>query len=356
MVKLRLAMENTSAHILWKKTLGVIETEVSKANFLTLFKTTTLLSLENDTATIAAPSIMIIDLIQKRFFNLLKSTMDKHAGKNLKIVFIPKNINKPNARKEKNGPLFVEDIIQRSNTANTISFLPRVRKDYVFETLAVSGSNQLAYISATTVAGNLGRSYNPLFIYGPVGVGKTHLMQAIANDAYKKNPTIKIVYITSEEFTNEVVEAIRTNQTHIMKKRFRTVKLLIIDDVQFIAGKDKVQEELFHTFNILIDNGAQVVLSSDRPPAEIKKLEKRLSSRFSGGLTVDIEAPDFELRTAILLIKAKKYNIELPIEAAKKIAEKNQDTRSLEGELLRVITESQAKKEAVTVELAARVL
>lgn len=356
MIKLRLTMEDTNVHIFWKKTLGVIETEVSKANFLTLFKNTALLSLDNDTATIAAPSTMIIDLIQKRFYNLLKTAIDKHAGKSLKIMFVPKNINSKNAQKEKNGPLFVEEVIQKSSAVNTISFLPRVRKDYVFETLAVSGGNQLAYISATTVAGNLGRSYNPLFIYGPVGVGKTHLMQAIANDAYKKNPTIKIIYITSEEFTNEVVEAIRTNQTHIMKKRFRTVKLLIIDDVQFIAGKDKVQEELFHTFNILIDNASQVVLSSDRPPTEIKKLEKRLSSRFSGGLTVDIEPPDFELRTAILLIKAKKYNIELPIEAAKYIAEKNQDTRSLEGDLLRVITESQTKREVVTVELAARVL
>src|SRR5258708_30530612 len=145
-------------------------------------------------------------------------------------------------------------------------------------------------------------------------------MQAIANSVYDKNPADKIVYITSEEFTNEVVEAIRGNSTSAMKKRFRSAKLLIIDDIQFIAGKDKVQEELFHTFNILIDNSAQIVLSSDKPPSEIKKLEARLSSRFAGGLTVDIESPDFEMRTAIALKKAEKLGFDLPIEVAKIIA------------------------------------
>lgn len=229
--------------------------------------------------------------------------------------------------------------------------LARVNPDYTFKTMAVSSTNQLAYVSATTVASKIGRSYNPLFIYGPVGVGKTHLMQAIANDVYRKNPNLKIIYITSEEFTNEVVEAIRGNDTARMKKRFRNVNLLIIDDVQFFAGKEKVQEELFHTFNALVDKGAQMVLSSDRHPSEIKKLEKRLSSRFSGGLAVDISPPDFELRTAILLIKAKKYGIDLPIDIAKKIAEKAQDARELEGLLLRVITEAKAKKNEITSQL-----
>ena len=153
-----------------------------------------------------------------------------------------------------------------------------------------------------------------------------------------------------------MVEAIRTNQTQNMKKRCPTATFNIIDDVQFIDGKDKIQEELFHTFNILIDNGAQIVLSSDRPPNEIKRLEKRLSSRFSGGLTVDIEPPDFELKTAILLIKSKKYNVDLPIEVAKIIAETVEDTRSLEGALLRIITESTTKNEEISELLAKRAL
>lgn len=331
----------------WNKVLSSIETEVSKANFLTLFKPTALLSLEGDTATVAAPSTMVIDLIQKRFYDLVKNTAEKHLGKNVNIVFVPKVIipfTKPGAP----APLFGEEMEVKPKY---IGSLPRVRPDYTFETLAVSSSNQLAFISATTVAKNIGHTYNPLFIYGPVGVGKTHLMHAIANSVFLKDPSQKIIYTTSEEFTNEVVEAIRTNQTHAMKKRFRTTRLLILDDVQFIAGKEKVQEELFHTFNILIDGGSQVVLSSDRPPQEIKKLESRLSSRFAGGLTVDIESPDFELRTAILLIKAKKYNVDLSMESAKMIAEKTQDARSLEGALLRVITLIKTSGGEVTDEL-----
>lgn len=338
---------------LWNHCLAVLETEVSKANFLTLFKNTALLSFEDNIATIAAPSPMIIDLIQKRFLPLIKTTMDKETGRDIDIVFVTKSMEKQSA-KQKDTPLFAEDIVQQPR--RELPTLTRVRPEYTFDTLAVSSSNQLAYISATTIAQNLGRIYNPFFIYGPVGVGKTHLMQAIANEAFQKDPTMKVIYITSEEFTNEVVEAIRTNQTQGMKKRFRSAKMLIIDDVQFIAGKDKVQEELFHTFNILIDNGAQIVLSSDRPPSEIVKLEKRLSSRFAGGLTVDIEPPDFELKTAILLIKARKFGIELPIEAAKAIADNIEDVRSLEGTLLRVITESKTRNVPISEELVHKVI
>lgn len=290
---------------------------------------------------------MIIDLIQKRFYPLLKKTIDEQTKKNTTLLFIPKTLSLPTS--DPTGPLFTQEVLKKP-----VSFghLARVRPDFTFENIAVSSSNQLAYISATTVANTPGTTYNPLFIYGPVGVGKTHLMQAIANYVYQKDPSKKIIYITSEEFTNEVVEAIRTNQTQGMKKRFRSVNLLIIDDVQFIAGKDKIQEELFHTFNILIDNGAQIALSSDRPPNEIKKLERRLSSRFAGGLTVDIEPPDFELKTAILLIKAKKIGFDLPIEAAKTIAEKVEDARSLEGALLRLMTEANTKGSDISEVLA----
>jgi len=336
---------------LWSKILGEIELEVSKANFLTLFKRTSLLSLDGDSLTIAAPSVMIIDLLQRRFYDVIKNSVDKHVGVNSKIIFVPK-ILAPEERAEKNGPLFDES--EKSPTI--VGHLPRVRPDYTFENLAVSSSNQLAFVSASTVAKKPGKAYNPLFIYGPTGVGKTHLMQAIANEVYQKNPSKKIVYITSEEFTNEVVDAIRSNSTSFMKKRFRNIDLLIIDDIQFVAGKEKVQEELFHTFNILVDNMAQIVLSSDRPPSEIKKVEKRLLSRFSGGLTVDIDTPDFELRTAILLIKAKKYGFDLPIEVAKAIAEKSQDARSLEGVLLRMVTEAETKGVSITSDLVQSVL
>ena len=318
----------------WKNVLLDIEKEVSRANFLTLFKQTALLSLEEGIATIAAPSTMVIDLLQKRFLPIIKSAIEKHAQKETDILFVTKTIA-PLEKKQTDTPLFSQE---KQTAVPIVGHLPRVRPDFTFETLAVSDSNRLAYESSRNVAQHPGTSYNPLFIYGPVGVGKTHLMQAVANAVYAQNPDNKIIYITSEEFTNEVVEAIRSNDTAKMKRRFRSANLLIIDDVQFIAGKDRVQEELFHTFNSLIDAGAQIVLSSDRPPSEIKKLEARLSSRFAGGLTVDVEAPDFELRTAIVLKKAEKAGFGISIETAKLIAEREQDVRSLEGALLRVVT------------------
>jgi chromosomal replication initiator protein len=344
---------NEENDILWKKVLGEIETEISRANYLTLFKATALLSLKDGIALVAAPSAMVINLLQKRFYQVIKKTVDKYTKIDVKIVFTPKAINKTPLENIEITPLFAQI---KKIQPETIGHLPRVRADYTFQTLAVSSSNQLAFVSATTVAKKPGQAYNPLFIYGPVGVGKTHLMQAIANEVYKNDPDKKIIYTTSEEFTNEVVEAIRNNDTARMKRKFRNVDLLIVDDVQFFAGKDRAQEELFHTFNILIDAGAQIVLSSDRPPSEIKKLEKRLSSRFAGGLTVDIEAADFELRCAILLIKAKKHNLNLSIESAKKIAEKAHDSRELEGLLLKTITVAANKGSGITPELAENAL
>lgn len=334
---------------LWEKILSEIQTEVSSANFHTLFKGTSLLSVEKNVATISAPSTMIIDLLNKRFYEVIKKTVDKHVGNGTKIIFVPKapavSIN------SETGPLF-----SFSDKPKAVGHLPRVRPEYTFQNFAVSGTNQLAFVASTTVAKKIGTAYNPLFIYGPVGVGKTHLMQAVANEVYKNTPERKILYITSEEFTNEVVEAIRTNNTGNMKKRFRNLDLLMIDDIQFIAGKERVQEELFHTFNILVDNSSQIILTSDRPPSELKKVEKRLVSRFSGGLTVDIDSPDYELRCAIILTKAKKFNFELDIETAKIIARKTEDTRELEGLLLRVMTQASSDEEDATPDLAEKAL
>ncbi len=336
---------------LWKKILAEVELEVSRANFLTLFKRTQLVSVEDNVITVAASSSMIIDLLQRRFYEVIKKSADKNLGKDAKIIFVPKTIVENfEKEKEKPGPLFEPEEKEKPQHPQ------RVRPDYTFENMAVSSSNQLAFVSASTVASKPGVAYNPLFIYGPTGVGKTHLMQAIANEVFSKNPNKKILYTTSEEFTNEVVEAIRTNNTSAMKKRFRNIDLLIIDDIQFIAGKERVQEELFHTFNSLVDNASQIVLSSDRPPTEIKQVEKRLISRFSGGLTVDVQSPDFELRTAILLIKSKKYGVGLTIDVAKLIAQKAQDARGLEGLLLRIITQAQSSGGEITEELVSSVL
>lgn len=341
---------------LWDRALGEVQVEVSKAVFLTLFKQTSLLSLENGVATVAAPSMMVIDLLQRRFYGLIKSALDKQSSSNLKIVFVAKTVS-ADVKTVPAGPLFQEI----ADGKPSIGHLPRVRSEYTFENLAVSESNQLAFVSAQSVAKKAGAFYNPLFIHGPVGVGKTHLMQAVANEIYAKNPNKKILYTTSEEFTNDVVEAIRGNATSSMKRKFRNLDVLLIDDVQFLAGKERVQEELFHTFNTLIDNSSQIVLSSDKQPAELKGVEKRLVSRFSGGLTVDIEPPDLELRCAILLIKAKRLGVSLPIECAKLIAQEIKDTRGLEGALLRITTQAESlgrtlSEEIVKTALAGRIV
>lgn len=357
---------NTQINETWALVLKDMKGKFSVGSFNTLFNQTALLSLEEDIATIATPSPMILDLLYKRCQNDIKTSLDQHTGRSNEILFIVKTISnsqiKKASKQKEPDDLFTPATPtpptsqQSSQQPVMVGHLPRVRTDYNFSTFAVSGSNQLAFVSSQNVAKNPGKSYNPFFIYGPVGVGKTHLMHAIANALYQQNPDSRIIYITSEEFTNEVIEAIRNNETAKMKRRFRTVSLLLIDDIQFIEGKDKVQEELFHTFNILIDQGSQICLSSDRPPQEIKKLEKRLSSRFAGGLTVDIEAPDFELKTAILLKKAEKYKQELPIEVAKLIADNAEDTRSLEGLLLRIITMATTNGGEITLELAQKAI
>ncbi len=345
---------------IWNRVLAEIKPTVSEGNFGTLLKPTKLLSLTGGIATVGAPSPIIINMLQERFMMSIKLLIEKHAKeKSVSVVFVPQAMTRPQKKKssdQEEAPLLNIGSDQKPSGLPFAGHLPRVRTDYTFDNFAVSGSNQLAFVSSTTVAKNLGQSYNPLFIYGPVGVGKTHLMHAIANNVYVKNPERKIIYITSEEFTNEVVEAIRHNETAKMKRRFRTASLLLIDDIQFIEGKEKVQEELFHTFNILIDGGSQIVLSSDRPPQEIKKLEKRLSSRFAGGLAVDIGLPDFELKTAIALIKAKKFGYELPIDVAKLLADNASDTRSLEGLLLRLITEATTTNTKISLELAEKSL
>jgi len=340
---------------LWNTVLTEVKTKVSQGTFNVLFKPTMLLSLDDDIATIATPSKMVLDLLQKRFVDQIKNSLQKQTEKEIDVFFIIKSMPQSSKKtvSDDQTPLFSQEKTEKP-TQPIVGHLPRVRPDFTFSNFAVSNTNQLAFVSSQRVAENIGQSYNPLFIYGPVGVGKTHLMHAIANDAYQKNPTRKIIYITSEEFTNEVIEAIRNNDTARMKKKFRSAYILVIDDIQFIEGKERVQEELFHTFNILIDQGSQICLTSDRPPQEIKKLEKRLSSRFAGGLTVDIGAPDLELKTAIVKKKAEKFGREISTEVALFLAENAEDTRTLEGLLLRLVT--QTTSEEVSLELAKQAL
>lgn len=226
-----------------------------------------------------------------------------------------------------------------------------LRNDYTFETFAVSTTNEMAHAAATAVSNRPGSAYNPLFLYGGVGVGKTHLMHAIGNNILKNDPNKRIIYSTGEEFTNEIVHAIRNKKANEFKAKYRSADVLLIDDIQFIAGKNAVQEEFFHTFNALTKQLSQIVLTSDRPPHEMTLLEDRLRSRFEAGLMIDIGQPSFELRTAILLVKAKAAKLDIPIELAKTIASQVESARKIEGIITSIRSEVELKRKTISQEL-----
>ena len=271
--------------------------------------------------------------IEQQFFNF--------SQKKIKLDFIIK----PPTKKNIIAPLLsfepsIEDIFVKAG----------LNKKYSIENFAVSTSNQVAYAAAQAVIENPGSAYNPLFLYGGVGVGKTHIAQSVAKKILEKDRNKKIYFCPGDNFTNELIEAIRGKTTGRFRQKYRFLNLLIVDDIQFIAGKNAVQEEFFHTFNAIVSSGGQIILTADRPPNEIKNLEDRLLSRFLGGLTVDIQDPDFELRSAILLIKAKEKNINIDIEAVKIIAERIIDCRGLEGALLSIYAKIFGIKEQIDLE------
>lgn len=321
---------------LWRMVLSDLEQQVSKAVFQTLLSQTTLVSFDNQIVTIACRKPLLINLIEKRYYDLIKKIVDSYTKSDTRLVFTAKSF--PHGEHAA-GPLFTLKLPERIEVQRSV----RLNPDYTFENFAVSSSNQMAYAAATAVANNPGSSYNPLFLYGGVGVGKTHLMQAVGHFVLNKNKNTRILSCTGEEFTNEIIEAISTKTTTGFKKKYRHLDMLLIDDIQFIAGKYGIQEEFFHTFNAIAQVKGQIILTSDRPPEEINKLEARLQSRFEGGLTIDIGPPDFELKTAILLIKAKQRGVNIPTELAKLITSNVDNIRKLEGVLLRIITESQTR-------------
>lgn len=266
-----------------------------------------------------------------------------YTNKHLKVRF---EIIASEKKREKIAPLLrfepsIEDVFVRSG----------LHLKYRFDNFAVSSSNQVAFAAAQAVSDSLGSAYNPLFLHGGVGVGKTHLAQAVARKILEENREKHVFFCPGDQFTNELIESIREKSTARFRKKYRKLHLLIVDDVQFIAGKRTVQEEFFHTFNSVVSAGGQIILTSDRPPEEIRDLEDRLRSRFSGGLIVDIQEPDFELRSAILLIKAREKKIEIDMDAARIIAEQVSDTRALEGTLLSVYAKTLGVKEKIDLEV-----
>ncbi len=339
---------------LWKTVLSELELSVSKATFHTHFASSRLVSLEAGVATIGTTSPMMRSLIESRYYSLVKSILDHHTKTNTSLVFIVSASHKPLSDKDA-GPLFSglqQPTIDRAALARKI----RLNPTYTFENFAVSGSNHLAYAAATAVAKTLGQAYNPLFLYGGVGVGKTHLMHAVANKLLGEGDNMRIVCCTGEEFLNEIVEAIQTKTSRQFKQKYRSPQLLLVDDVQFIAGKQTAQEEFFHTFNAVLRDGGQIILTSDRPPGEIARLEDRLRGRFEGGLIVDISVPDFELRAAIVNIKSAALGLTVAPDVGQLVAANITDTRGIEGFLRRLVTEVSARGSQITTELVSSLL
>ncbi len=325
----------------WNEFLTKFETNKDKNSVLySVLKQTHLVELTEEKIVVGCDNQGV-----KKFLDPKLREIEEKIYLNFKKKLTLEFIIAPIQRKKINPPLLafeppVEDLFVRVG----------LNKKYSFENFAVSPTNQVAYAAAQAVVNNLGTAYNPLFLYGGVGVGKTHLAQSVAKKILEADKNKKISFCPGDSFTNELIESIREKATPRFRRKYRYLDLLIIDDIQFIAGKVHVQEEFFHTFNSIVSSGGQVILTSDRPPAAIKNLEDRLRSRFSGGLTVDIQSPDFELRTAILLIKAKEKNIVLDIEAAKIIAERTSDSRTLEGVLLSLYAKILGKKDQVDLE------
>jgi chromosomal replication initiator protein len=341
-------------HRLWKSVLAEIELSVSKATYHTHFAQSELLSLDKDVASVGFPSPLMRTLAETRYYSLIKSILDHKTGGSTSLVFVV--LPKKATPLTDAGPLFSQTVVETQPNTMMVARRLHINPDLTFENFAVSTSNQLAYAAATAVAKTPSSAYNPLFLYGGVGVGKTHLMYGIANTLLSHNPSLRVVYCMGEEFLNEIIEAIQTKTARQFKQKYRNAQLLMVDDVQFIAGKQTAQEEFFHTFNAVLREGGQILLTSDRPPGEISRLEDRLRSRFEGGLIVDISPPDFELRAAIVNIKAKALGIAVPGDCAQIIAANVTDARAIEGFLRRLTTEVAARNQPVTPELLSGLL
>lgn len=339
---------------LWKAALGEIELQVSKANFKTWLQNTSIIEKKGGAVVIAVPNSFTKEWLENKYHKFILGSLRnieseiKGVSYQIKQNTGKEDIKRANNREEGEKILGQQLDFQELTTDAVTNLNPR----YTFDNFIVGPSNELVHAAAIAVTQNLGRKYNPLFIYGGVGLGKTHLIQAIGNAVKKENPNKKIKYVTSERFTSEVISALRSghlrpNEIDEFKKRWREVDLLIIDDIQFLAGKEKTQDEFFHTFNALYDAGKQIVLSSDRSPKSIQTLEERLRSRFEGGMIADITYPDLETRIAILKSKANERSVELSDEIFEYVAQNiKKNVRELEGALNRLIAANyQTKKD-----------
>ncbi|MFJ8264070.1 chromosomal replication initiator protein DnaA [Rummeliibacillus sp. NPDC094406] len=336
---------------LWDKVLSEAKQKISKPSFETWLKSTKLLAYKSDTVTIAAPNSFGREWLENHYVHLIAAILAEITGKDLHIRFVVQQ--DPNLENfDIPSPGIPEKHDEQPETSSGMLNLKNT-----FDTFVIGAGNRFAHAASLAVAEAPAKAYNPLFIYGGVGLGKTHLMHAIGHYVLEHNPNAKVVYLSSEKFTNEFINSIRDNRAEEFRNKYRSVDVLLIDDIQFLAGKESTQEEFFHTFNTLHEESKQIVISSDRPPKEIPTLEDRLRSRFEWGLITDIAPPDLETRIAILRKKAKADNLDIPNEVMLYIANQiDSNIRELEGALIRVVAYSSLVNEDITADLAAQAL
>ncbi|MCH9718046.1 MAG: chromosomal replication initiator protein DnaA [Gammaproteobacteria bacterium] len=335
----------------WEKCLGVLESEFTPQQFHTWLRPLQLSPNQVDeTLTLLAPNRFVVEWVKKNFYSRIHELAIQFSDSGIKIVSIEIGSSVPQAVVPKSTRKEVANLGQVKQTKDHFKNTS-LNEKFVFSTFVEGNSNQLARAASLQVSERPGDAYNPLFIYGGVGLGKTHLMHAIGNEILMKNPDARVLYLHSERFVADMVKALQTNSINEFKRFYRSLNALLIDDIQFFAGKDRSQEEFFHTFNALLEGHQQIILTSDRYPKEIDGVEERLKSRFGWGLTVAVEPPELETRVAILMSKAESSNIELPYEVAFFIAKRiRSNVRELEGALRRVIANAHFTGKSITIE------
>ncbi len=330
-----------------EKVKELLKNEMTKISYDTWFKNLEIDSKQGNTYVLRATSTFQKESIDNRYSELVINAFRIVTDSDCNIRVIIENQNDL----EKNIPT------QTINTNTTEYSNTYLNPKYTFDNFVVGNNNRLAHAAALAVAESPATSYNPLFLYGGVGLGKTHLMHAIGNEVLANNKNLNVIYVTSEQFTNQLINAIKDNTNEKFRNKYRNVDILLIDDIQFIAGKETCQEEFFHTFNALRDSGKQIILSSDRPPKEIKLLEDRLKSRFEWGLIADISNPDYETRLAILRKKAQQDNILIDDIILSNIATKiDSNIRELEGVLNKMIAKASLTHSPLTMEMAEKAI
>jgi len=334
----------------WNEALPALEKSFNRPVFEALISSTKPLEVEAGVATIAVPNDVLKDWLSKHCVTLLEQELRVRDESIKSVRFVVGSQD-----------LFItpplESIGKKEEIMVTSASPSFLNQRYVFDTFVVGQGNRFAHAASLAVAEAPAKAYNPLFLYGGVGLGKTHLMQAIGHRVIQANSNAKILYITTETFTNELINSIRDDRMLKFKNKYRNIDILMVDDIQFLAGKERTQEEFFHTFNTLFEAGKQIVLSSDRPPKDIPTLEERLRSRFEWGLTADIQAPDFETRVAILKKKAELSGITISDDILTYVAERiSSNIRELEGALIRVVAYSSLTAKEINLELVDHVL